>query len=99
MELRIQSIHFKASEDLKAYLQEKCDKLDQFFDGIVDGEAFLKLTNEGPKGNKEVEIKLNVPQDILIATEIGKTFEEATDICTDRLKTQLKKYKDKMRAH
>ncbi len=99
MRITIQSIHFTAADKLKNYIQRKCDKLDQYFDRVVDGEVFLKVRNEIKGENKFVEIKLNVPGDTLLASEKGPTFESATDLCVDKLKSQLVKYKEKLNAH
>ena len=98
MNLTIQSIHFDADQKLKDYIQKKCDKLDQFFDRITDAEVFLKVVKPGVKDNKTVEIKLNVPGDILMATENADTFEAATDLATCKMKAQLLRYKDKLRT-
>ena len=63
---------------------------------MVDGEVFLRLTNEGVE-NKTVEIKLKVPGNQLFAKEQAKSFEEATDLATEALRTQLKKFKTRLR--
>ena len=97
MKLSIQSIHFTADTKLLDYVQKKCDKLDHFYDRITDGDVFLKLV-EGKK-NKSVEIKMRVPGETLVAHEAGTTFEEATDLCVDKLKTQLIRYKEKQRSY
>ena len=98
MTLTIQSIHFTASDRLKSYVQRKTDKLDQFFDRIVGAKVNLKLHNNGKGANKVVEIKLAVPGDILIASEKGTTFEEATDLVTDKIRKQLTRYKERLKA-
>lgn len=98
MKVTIQSLHFTAAEPLKAYVQKKCDKLDHFFDRIQEGQVRLKLQNEIKGANKLVEVKLLVPQDTLIATEQGKTFEEGMDLAFDNLKNQLKRYKGRLRT-
>ena len=100
MNLQVQSIHFDADQSLLDYIQEKCDKLDHFFDRITDGQVYLKVEREQKNNNKTVEIKINVPGETLIASrERVNTFEEGTDLCTDNLKRQLKRYKEKLRAH
>ncbi len=99
MKLQMQSIHFDADQKLLDYIQKKCDKLDQFFDRIQDGNVYLRIEKTGDPSLKSVEIKLNVPGVDLIAKEEAYTFEEATDIATDSLKAQLKRYKDRMRTH
>lgn len=99
MKLQAQSIRFDADIKLLDYLQKKCDKLDTFFDRIVDGQAYLKIVKVGEPSLKSVEIKINVPGDELIASEEAYTFEEAIDLTTDNLKRQLKRYKERMRTH
>lgn len=99
MNIQIQSIHFDADQKLLDYVQKKCDKLDTFFDRIIDGQVYMRLEKVGDPSLKAVEIKINVPGDRLIAKEEGVSFEEATDLATDNLKRQLKRYKEKMRTY
>lgn len=100
MKLQIQSIHFDADQKLLDYIQEKCDKLDKFFDRITDGQVFLKLEKDGDsKSNKLVEIKLNLPGDILVVKEQGQKFEEATDLAVESMKRLVQKHKEKVRTH
>ncbi|MDP5169086.1 MAG: ribosome-associated translation inhibitor RaiA [Bacteroidia bacterium] len=98
MKLTIQSIHFDAADHLKEYIQRKTEKLDTFFDRITDGEVFLKLQNEIKGANKLVEMHLRVPGETIIVSKQGATFEEATDLAVDTLKTQVLKYKSKLQA-
>ena len=93
----IQSIHFDADKKLLALIQEKCAKLAQFFDAIVDVQVYLKLEKNN-SGNKIVELKLLVPNETLLSTQRARTFEEATNQCIEQAKRQLQKYKDKMRS-
>lgn len=97
MKLQIQSIHFDADQKLLDYIQEKCDKLDHFFDKIIDGQVYLKLERKGDHSLKAIEIKLNVPGTVLIASENSFSFEEAVDLSTENLKRQVKRYKEKLR--
>ncbi len=99
MNITIQSIHFDASDQLNAYIERKCNKLDQFFNRIIRGEVFLKVTKPASVNNKMVEIKVEVPGDVLIASETADTFEAATDLATAKLKGQLTKYKEKLKSH
>jgi putative sigma-54 modulation protein len=62
----------------------------------VDGEVFLRLNNEGVE-NKTVVIKLKVPGSQLFAIEKARSFEAATDLATDALRMQLKKFKTKLK--
>jgi len=95
MKIKVQSIHFDADQKLVTYVQKKMDKLETFYERMVDGEVFLRLNNEGIQ-NKTVEIKLNIPGTQLFAKEQARTFEAATEQATEALKNQLQKFKTKV---
>ncbi len=94
MKLQVHSIHFDADQKLIDFIQKKVDKLETFYDRMVDGEVFLRLNNEGVD-NKTVEIKLNGPGQKFFAKEQSRSFEAATDLATEALKAQLQKVKTK----
>jgi putative sigma-54 modulation protein len=96
MKLQVHSIHFNADQKLIDFIQKKVDKLETFYDRMVDGEVFLRLNNEGID-NKTVEIKLRVPGSQLFAKEQAKSFEAATDQATEALRMQLQKFKEKIK--
>ncbi|MPR33568.1 HPF/RaiA family ribosome-associated protein [Salmonirosea aquatica] len=99
MRLQMQAIHFDADASLLAFIQQKMDKLDTFYDRITSGEVFLKLDgNETNKVHtKLLEVKLYVPGGTMFVKEQGTTFEEATDLAVETLKTQVKRFKNKRR--
>ena len=97
MKLNFQSIHFDADRKLLNFIQRKVDKLETFYDRLVDGEVFLRLNNEGIE-NKTVEIRLNVPGQQLFAKEQARSFEDATDPATEALRNQLRKFKTRIKA-
>ncbi len=93
------SIRFIADQSLITFIQKKADKLDRFFDRIIDGEVFMRLDKDNNMENKIIEIKLNIPRNQLFAKERAKTFEEASDLAVEALKKQIIKHKDKITAH
>jgi putative sigma-54 modulation protein len=95
MKLQVHSIHFDADIKLIDFIQKKLNKLETFYDRLVDGEVFLRLNNEGIE-NKTVEIKLRVPGNQLFAVEKARSFEAATDLAADALRIQLKKFKTRL---
>lgn len=99
MKLQMHSIHFNADQKLVEFIQKKADKLDQFFDRIIDGEVFMRLDKDESNENKLVEIKINIPGNQLFAKERSKSFEAATDEAVEALRRQLKKHKEKLIAH
>ena len=94
MKLQVHSIHFDADAKLVEFIQKKVDKLETFYDRVVDGEVFLRINNEGVD-NKTVEIKVKVPGNQLFAKEQARSFEAATDLATEALRNQLTKFKEK----
>lgn len=97
MRLQMHSIHFDADAKLLGFIQKKLEKLETFYDRITGGEVYLRLDkSESSKvHNKILEVKIKVPNAELFVKEKGKTFEEATDVALEALKTQIKKYKAK----
>ena len=97
MKLQVHSIHFDADQKLIDFIQQRVDKLLIFYDRMVEGEVFLRLNNEGIE-NKTVEIKLSVPGKKLFAKEQARSFEAATDLATEALRSQLKKFKTRVKS-
>ena len=99
MKINTQSINFVADKKLVDFVQKRFDKLDLFFDKIIQADVYLKVENTSDKENKIFEAKLSVPGDILMAKKQGRSFEEATDSAASSLERQLKKRKEKLRSH
>jgi putative sigma-54 modulation protein len=75
------------------------DKLDRYYDRVIKSDVFLKVENTSGKENKIFEARVNVPGDSFVVKKICKTFEEGTDSAVSSLERQLKKRKEKLRAH
>lgn len=99
MKLQMHSIHFDADSKLLDFIQRKVDKLETYYDRIIDGEVFLRVENDDHQENKMVEIKLNSPGTQFFAKEQARSFEAGTDAAVEALRRQLKKHKEKLYAH
>lgn len=99
MKIKIHSIHFDADQKLETFINNKVNKLDQFYDRIIEGEVFLRLDKSETNENKIAEIKLHIPGNELFVKKQCKSFEEATDTAVDALRRQVKKHKEKLRSH
>jgi putative sigma-54 modulation protein len=95
MKLQMHSIHFDADQKLLDFIQKRTDKLETYYDRIIDGEVFLRLAKDEQKENKIVEIKINIPGNQFFAKEKAGTFEAATDNAVEGLRRQIKKHKEK----
>lgn len=97
MEIKIQAIHFEASEKLQDFIQKKVSKLGKFSDEIRKVEVSLKVVKPETAMNKEASITLAVPGSELRAAKVCNTFEESIDECCEMLTRQLSKYKEKQK--
>ncbi len=95
MKVYTESVQFKADQKLLDFIEKKLNKIDHYFDRIIDARVTLKLENTGQVRDKIAEVRLKVPGDLLVAKESQKTFEAAIDAVVDGLKRQLIKFKEK----
>ena len=97
MEIRIQSIHFDATEQLQAFIQKKVAKLEKYCEDITKVEVSLKVVKPETADNKEAGVKVLVPNGEFYANKICDSFEQAVDESIEALGKQLAKYKEKQR--
>tara|TARA_R110002049_G_scaffold271294_2_gene448531 strand:- start:488 stop:790 length:303 start_codon:yes stop_codon:yes gene_type:complete len=98
VKLNVRSVHFDADQKLIDFIQEKINKLSQYFDKIIEADVYLKLENGPSMENKTVEIRLYIPGNDLFAKKTSKSFEESTDDTTEALRRQVKRRKEKERG-
>jgi len=99
MKVNTQSVNFNADQKLINFIQKRMDKLDLYYDKVIQSDVYLKVQNTSDKENKIFEARVKVPGDSLIVKKQCKTFEEGTDMAVSSLQRQLKKRKEKLRAH
>lgn len=95
MEIKIQTIHFDATEKLTQFIEKKAAKLQKTCDKITKAEFILKVVKPETAMNKETAINLSLSGKELRAAKVCDTFEEGVDLCVDSLLRQLEKYKDR----
>ena len=96
MTINIQSVHFNADRKLLDFVNEKVEKLNTFYDGIINSEITLRLDKSSTSDNKISEIKMTGKGHEFFAKKQCASFEEATDLACEALRTQIKKHKDKL---
>lgn len=99
MKVNVQTPNFVADVKLINFVEKKLSKLELFYDRIISAKVYLKVQKTSEKQNKITEIMLNLPGSELMVKKGGRTFEAATDECVQSLERQLKKRKEKQRAH
>jgi len=88
MKINVQSLHFKASDDLNKFVEEKVGKLARYDDSIISAE--VTLTEDGNRvDNKVCDIRLVVPGNDNFVKRDAVSFEEAIAGCVDTLQKIL----------
>ena len=98
MEVRIQSIHFDATEKLQSFIEKKLEKVGKACDDARKAEVVLKVLKPETAKNKQTSIKLPLKGTELFVEKICDTFEEGVDLCVDSLLRQVEKYKEKQKG-
>lgn len=98
MKVRFHSVNFTADIKLLDFIQRKMNKLDLYYDNVVNADAYLKVESSPGRENKYVELKLSVPGKDFFVKKHSKSFEEATDIGVEALRRSLVRYKEKLRT-
>ena len=63
MKVNAQSVNFSADGKLIDFIQKRMDKLELFYDKVIESDVYLKVENTSAKENKIVEIMVFVPGD------------------------------------
>jgi len=99
MKVNTQSVNFNADQKLIDFIQQRMDKLEQYYDKVIKSDVLLKLENTTGKQNKIFEAKVSVPGESLVIKKVCKSFEEGVDSAVSSLERQLKKHKEKIRTY
>jgi putative sigma-54 modulation protein len=94
MDVIIQSLGFKAGEQLEGYIREKLGKLTPN-DHIVRANVTLFLGPDRAVQNTYCEIRLEVPGPDLFIKEHSPEFEQSVDEAVNKLQGMLRKVKEK----
>ena len=87
--------HVEVTESIKAYAQEKTEKLPRYFNSINRIEVVIE-GNEGGKPSVEL-IAGGEHSNVFVARETGEDMYACIDIAVHKLERQLRKKKEKQR--
>jgi len=91
------SVRFKnlePSDALKAYVRDKLDRLDKYFNGPAEANVVLSIE----KFRHRAEINITGDRLTINGTEETEEMYSAIDMVLDKLEVQIKKNKQKSRA-
>jgi ribosome-associated translation inhibitor RaiA len=95
MKINLQSLHFKASSQLKEFVDEKVGKLFHLNEEILSAEVTLIADDIKIKSNKVCEIRLVVPGYDDFVKRDAASFEEAVLDAVEALQKVLRRKKAK----
>ncbi len=88
--------HIAITEEIKAYAQEKTEKLPRYYDGINQVEVVVDSSHGVNKVSVEI-IARGEHRDVFVATEAGEEPRACIDGAVHKLEMQLRKKKAKQR--
>lgn len=95
MDVIIQSLGFKHSDNLESYIHERLEKLTPA-DRIIRANVTLFQGPDRAAPNDYCEIRLEIPGPDIFVKESSPQFEQAIDECINKLQSILRKQKEKM---
>ena len=96
MEIKVQAIHFDASEKLVDFINRKAERLARRFVNVIEMDFNLRVVKPETAMNKEVVMRVVSPhEEDMVATKVADTFEEAVDLAIEAVDRQLEKKKDR----
>lgn len=97
MIIRIQAVHFDASQQLQDFVEKKVSKLEKLCDDTSVVEVTMKLIKPETAMNKEVNLSLVGAGADMFVSKVADRFEDALLDCIDALRAKMEKNKEKMR--
>lgn len=95
MDIIIQSLGFKASDNLEELVREKLNRIVKESDKVVRAHVTLYAASESNPNNNVCEIRLEVPGNDHFVKKGSDLFEKAIIDCTDALQNMIRKARDK----
>ena len=95
MDVTVKAIHFDVKASLEEFIQKKINKLEQYSDKITSANVTLQAVKPEVSDNKEVMLKVLMPNNELVVTKTADSFEEAFDNAMDAMIRSIKKAKEK----
>lgn len=94
MDIRLKSLHFEASENLKTFVDEKVGKLFGHSDKILHAEVTLLEENRATD-NQVCEIRLAVPGNDLFVKKASPLYEQSIMEAVETLQKIIRTQKEK----
>jgi putative sigma-54 modulation protein len=95
MQINITGHHVDITPALRAYVEEKLERLERHFDNITNTHVILEIE----KDRQKAEATINVSRGRVYADSENENMYAAIDSLVDKLDRQIKKHKEKLKDH
>ena len=100
MNLAISGRHFELTPAIRAYVQNKLERIKRHFDNVIDVTVILtvdRITEKEKRQKAEINLRLR-GKDVHIES-IAHDMYAAIDLLMDKLDRQVIRYKDEQQNH
>jgi putative sigma-54 modulation protein len=95
MQMNITFRHIDPIESLKAYAQEKVERVNKYLDRATEANVVLSLERH----LHHAEIRIQSGTWLLRGREKSEDMYASIDLAMDKIERQLKRYKEKLKGH
>ncbi len=96
MQIAVTFRHMETSDPLRAYVEEKLDRVKKYIDEPIDAQAVLSVEK---KIRHKAEVSLVAKGITIKGSEETNDMYAAVDAVVDKIERQLKRYKEKIKNH
>jgi putative sigma-54 modulation protein len=93
MQSRTTARHFDLTEELKSFTDKEIDKLEKYFNNIIDAHLIM----DAEKSRMTAELKVKVHGTILTSKVRSFDMYESVEKVIDKMEQQLKRYKERLK--
>jgi len=96
MQIDVTFRHMEVSEPVRAYVEEKLDRVKKYIDEPIDAQAVLSVEK---KIRHKAVVTISAKGITIKASEETNDMYAAIDAMVDKIERQLKRYKEKLKKH
>jgi len=93
MQSRTTARHFDLTEELKSFTAKEIDKLEKYFNNIIDTHLIL----DAEKSRMTAELKVKVHGTVLTSKVRSFDMYESVEKVINKMEQQLKRYKERLK--
>jgi putative sigma-54 modulation protein len=93
MQSRTTARHFDLTDELKSFVDKEIDKLERYFNNIIDTHLIL----DAEKSRMTAELKVKVHGTVLTSKVRSFDMYESVEKVIDKMEQQLKRYKERLK--